>query len=121
MITGQVNDDDQAVVTLRFVGTNDRQLDIECVVETGFTGDIGLTGAMAEALSLTSVGSTETTVAGATVQTNAYIATLEWHGRRAPAVALVMPRACVGMGLLKGNVLIATVSPGQIVQITPIT
>ena len=120
MIVGQVNNDEQLVVTLSFTGADNTKRDIECVVVTGFTGEIGLPDSVAQSLSLTFAGRTETTVAGTNVETSGYVAYLNWHGETVPAIALGMPMPCVGMGLLKGNVLIATVSPGQIVQITPI-
>ena len=121
MITGQINDEGQAVVTLTFTGADNVKQDIECVVVTGFTGDIGLPDTVAQSLSLTFVGKTETTVAGIRVEANGYIANLDWHGKNVHAIALSMSVACLGMGMLSDNVLIATVSPGQMVQITPVS
>ena len=121
MITGQINDEDQAVVTLTFTGEDNARQDIECVVVTGFTGEIGLPDIVAQSLSLISVGKTETTVAGTKIETNGYVVNLDWHGKNVHAIALGMPVPCLGMGMLKGNVLIATVSPGQMVQITPLS
>lgn len=120
MITGHVNDDDQIVVTLTFTGASGVKQDIECAVVTGFTGDIGLPDAVARSLSLTPTGRTETTVAGSKIETNSYIiGNLEWHDRNVHAIVLGMPIACIGMGILKGNTIVASVSPGQTVQITP--
>ena len=63
MITGSVTEAREAVVWLKIRGTNGLQVDLEAVVDTGFSGFVSLPQTWMDALALPQVGSVEMTLA----------------------------------------------------------
>lgn len=93
-------------------------LQIETVVDTGFTGHLTLPTETVEALGLPIVGSAESILAdGSLVMEDVCIAKVLWHGEERPIRVLVsdaMP--LLGMSLFRGNELrIEAVDGGEVV------
>lgn len=92
-------------------------LQVEAVVDTGFTGHLTLPTATVEALGLPIVGSAESILAdGSLVLEDVCLARVLWHGEERPIrvlVADVMP--LLGMSLLRGSELrIEVIDDGEV-------
>src|SRR5437667_5435995 len=88
MTTGTVLDL-TAYVTSTLVSPNGRHMDVDLVIDTGFTGTVALPEALCLALELPYLTSQQFTFADGHVDwANIYVATLELNGRR---IALEIP------------------------------
>lgn len=97
-------------------------LQIEAVVDTGFTGHLTLPTATVEALELPIVGSAESILAdGSLVLEDVCLARVLWHGGERPVRVLVADATpLLGMALLRGSELRIEVVDGGEVVIRPL-
>jgi clan AA aspartic protease len=80
-------------------------LQVETVVDTGFTGHLTLPSATVEALDLPTIGSAESILAdGSLVMEDVSLARVLWHGEERPVRVLVVEAPpLLGMALLRGS------------------
>lgn len=80
-------------------------LQVETVVDTGFTGHLTLPTATVEALGLPNIGSAESILAdGSLVMEDVCLARVFWHGEERPVRVLVADAPpLLGMALLRGS------------------
>ena len=120
MIAGVVNARHEAVVRLRVRGPAGSELDVDTVIDSGFTASMTLPAMIVAALGLTrqSVGGA-VLADGSVRQFEIYAAEVEWNGGwRSVLVSAVGVEALVGMRLLAGHELRVAVVPGGAVEIT---
>lgn len=105
MIEGTVNERLEAAVRLTIGGTSEREIRVDAVVDTGYSGYLTLPPSIVVGLGLQRAGTSRAMLAdGREVRFNFYGATVQWSGRtldvqvdEADAVPLV------GMELLHGH------------------
>lgn len=98
--------------------TDTPSLQINAVVDTGFTGHLTLQTATVEALELPIIGSAESVLAdGSLVLEDVCMARVLWHGGERPIRVLVADATpLLGMSLLRGSELrIEAVNGGEVV------
>ena len=80
-------------------------LQVETVVDTGFTGHLTLPSATVEALGLPTIGSADSILAGGSlVMEDVCMARVLWHGEERPVRVLVADATpLLGMALLRGS------------------
>ena len=122
MIAGVVNARHEAVVQLRVRGPAGSELDVDTVIDSGFTASMTL-----PAMTVAALGLTRQSVGGAVLadgsvrQFEIYAAEVEWNGGwRSVLVSAVGVEALLGMRLLAGHELRIEVVPGGAVEITPL-
>jgi clan AA aspartic protease len=102
-----VADGSEAVLPLRIFdpGQAGRQVDIQAVIDTGFTGHLTLTVELVSSLALPELGLEELLLAdGSTEIASVHRATVEWHGRSRTVPALAVGgEPLIGMALLAGS------------------
>ena len=119
MITGKVNAYREAVITLKVLGSEGREQQIEAVVDTGFTGFLTLPSAFIAALRLPwrRRGRAELADGSATVF-DVYEARVLWDGEdRRIAIDSAETEPLIGMSLLYGYALTVQVIDGGSVTI----
>lgn len=109
----------EPVIGIRVLGGNDLEMEVEAVVDTGFTGELTLPHGTIERLELASAGTRDATLADDhTVDVAAYDAEVLWHERTVRIEALATSGApLVGMELLRGSELRVEATPGGRVRI----
>lgn len=120
MIRGTVTSSGEAVVPLRVRGANGSEVDIDAVIDTGYTGILTLPPAAITVLNLPWLYDGRVTLGDGTVRTvGVYDAEVEWDGswRNVP-VTEVDGTALIGMKLLAGHEVFIEVVPGGVVDIT---
>ena len=119
MITGQVSNDREAIITLEILGPQEQKTAVQAILDTGYDGEISLPGELIRQIGLSSAGFRRGMLAdGSTVVLSAFLGTLMWHGRqRDVLVAQVDDTPLVGMGLLHGSRLLIDVIPDGTVSI----
>jgi predicted aspartyl protease len=122
MIRGVVNARDEAIVGLRLRGPGGSELDVDTIVDSGFTASVTLPAATVAALGLARQSGGGAVLADGSVrQYDIYPAELRWNGGwRRVLVWAVGNQALLGMGLMAGNELRIAVVPGGVVEITPL-
>lgn len=107
-------------VTFRVPGHGDLQ--IECVIDTGFEGAITLPPAAALTLGLPFLTELTANLAdGTDVRTDVYVATVLWDGvEREVAVLALGQRPLVGAALLSGFHLGIDIVHGGVVEVDPL-
>ena len=105
MIQGSVNAFHEAVIPLTIRDVNGHEHLMHAVVDTGFTGNVSLSGATIQMLGLTPVGQVDALLAdGSRIRLDVYRTTVIWHGApRTVDVDCVEGTAMVGMMLLEGS------------------
>ena len=105
MLSGRVNSRREAVVRLWISGPSDRALEIEAIVDTGFTGSLTLPQSCVTQLGLVWKGRGEGVLADGTSSSfGVYQAVALWHGQpRAIPVHAVESKPLLGMTLLDGS------------------
>lgn len=114
MIQGVVNASHEAVVALTLHGPAGQTRDIEAVIDTGFTGYLTVTPALAGALGLDFLGMGRATLAdGQEVTFPSYAVTVLWDGRHRYVEANAADTTpLVGMRLLERHSLYVEVEDG---------
>lgn len=122
MIRGVVNTRCEAVIRLRVRGLGGAELDVDAVVDSGFTASLTLPAEVVAALGLTRQSGGGAVLADGSVwQFDIYTAEVKWDGDWRPVlVSAVGDEALVGMRLLAGHELRIAVVPGGVVAITPL-
>lgn len=119
MIAGVVNASREAVLTLTVQGPSGQALNIEAVIDTGYSGMLTLPPSIVAGLGLTFRSSGRAMLAnGAEEAFSTYDATVLWDGalRQVEADALG-PTPLAGMALLDGHELCLNVTEGGRVSI----
>lgn len=122
MIGGVVNARHEAVVRLRVRGPSGLELDVDTVIDSGFTASLTLPATTVAALGLARQSGGGAVLADGSVrQFEIYGAEVEWNGGWRPVlVSAIGDEALVGMRLLAGHELRIAVVPGGAVEITPL-
>jgi clan AA aspartic protease len=110
----------EAVIGLRVSGRESAaDVEVEAVIDTGFTGHLTLPPDVVRALSLPVRGSVDAELAdGGTTTLTVYDALVLWHDRRRRVPVYGSDGAAfVGMALLRGSTLTVEVMPGGAVEI----
>ncbi|MFI5461082.1 MAG: clan AA aspartic protease [Isosphaerales bacterium] len=122
MIGGVVNTRHEAVVPLRVRGPSGLELDVDTVIDSGFTASLTLPATTVAALGLARQSGGGAVLADGSVrQFDIYAAEVEWNGGWRPVlVSAIGVEALAGMRLLAGHELRIEVVPGGGVEITPL-
>jgi clan AA aspartic protease len=122
MIRGFVNARREAIVSLRLRGPGGVELDVDAVVDSGFTSSLTLPSAIVVALGLVRQSSGGALLAdGSRRRFDVYAAEVAWDGSWRPVlVSAVGEDVLLGMRLLSDHELRIAVRPGGAVQITPL-
>ena len=122
MIRGTVNARLEAVLRLRVRGPGGAELDVDAVVDTGFTSSLTLPSAAVTALGLVRQSGGSVVLGDGSVRHfDVYAAVVEWDGNWRPVlVSAVGDEVLVGMRLLAGHELRVAVVPGGPVEISPL-
>jgi clan AA aspartic protease len=122
MIQGVVNARLEATIRLRVRASDGSELDVEAVIDSGFTGSFTLPAAVIAALGLAHQSGGRAVLAdGSIQQVDIYAAEVDWDGSwRSVLVMEVGGEALVGMRLLAGHQVRFEVVPGGAVEITPL-
>ena len=122
MISGVVNARHEAVVRLRVRGPGGLELDLDTLIDSGFTASLNLPATTVAALGLARQSGGGAVLADGSVrQFDIFAAEVEWDSVWRPVlVSAVGAEALVGMRLLAGHELRVAVVPGGAVQITPL-
>ena len=122
MIRGVVNARLEAVVRLRVRGPGSAEVEVDAVVDTGFTSSLTLPADTVEALGLTRQSGGGAILADGSVrQFDSFAAEVAWNdGWRPILVYTVGAEALLGMLLLAGHELRVEVIPGGSVAIDPL-
>ena len=120
MIGGVVNARFEAGVQIKVRGPNASELDVNAIVDTGFTASLTLPAVTVAALDLIRQSSGGAVLAdGSVKQFDIYEAEVEWDGDWRPVlVSCVGDEALIGMRLLAGRELRIAIVPGGSVEIT---
>jgi clan AA aspartic protease len=112
-MTGIVTAGLQARLDLEVLGSSGGWHVVEAVIDTGFDGELMLSGALIAALGLASLGTYHANLAhGKRTILKYYEATVMWHGRRRRIEVLESGGvSLLGMELLQGSRLILDVAP----------
>jgi len=122
MIRGVVNARREAIVALRVRGPSGTELDVDAIVDSGFTSSLTLPGAVIAALGLVRrSGSGALLADGSSRQFDVYAAEAAWGGAwRLVLVSALGDEVLLGMRLLAGHELRIVVRRGGEVTITPL-
>lgn len=122
VIRGAVTAGREAIIRLRVRGPSGLELDVDSVVDSGFTGSLTLPGATVAALGLARQSGSEAVLADGSVrQFDVFAAEVDWLGGWRPVlVSAVGDESLLGMRLLAGHELRIAVVPGGVVEITPL-
>lgn len=122
MIRGMVNARREAVVPLRLRGPGGNDLDVEAVVDSGFTASLTLPAREVAALGLVRQSGGGAVLADGSIrQFDIYAAEVAWDGSWRPIlVSAVGDEVLLGMRLLADHELRIAVVPGGVVEITPL-
>ncbi len=123
MITGTVNSSREAAIRLSIRGSNEREQEIEAVIDTGFNGFITLPPAVVAALDLPYLGCGRAILAnGGEELFDLHEATVIWDGRALSVEAEAADTdALVGTSLLCGHDLRIHMVDGGVVTIARLT
>ena len=105
----------EAVLTLTVRDEDDGQpVDVEAVIDTGFSGHLTLPASFVGDLNLTREGDVEVELAnGQIAELGVYEARVRWHDREVPVpVYEADGEPLIGMSLLRGSRLTVDVAPG---------
>ena len=104
----------EAIVPLTLLGSGGSRVEVEAVIDTGFTGHLTLLAEVVRSLALSGRGFVEVELAdGSTAALEVYDARVLWRGReRLVPVYEAEGGPLVGMSLLRGSRLTVEVEPG---------
>jgi clan AA aspartic protease len=122
MIRGVVNVRSEAVVRLRVRGPAGDEVDVDAVIDTGFTASLALPAALVTGLGLIrQSGGSALLADGSTRPFDVYAAEVDWHGAWRPILVwAVGTDVLLGMRLLAGHELRVEAVPGGVVTIAPL-
>ncbi|MCC6361648.1 MAG: clan AA aspartic protease [Phycisphaerales bacterium] len=122
-MAGIVNQNMEATVRVRIVGRSDDRLEVQCVIDTGFSGALTLPSLLISRLDLRWVSVQGAELAdGRVVATNVYAGEAIWNERRVPIeIDEADTDPLLGMALLAGHELNVKVHRGGEVRITALT
>ena len=121
MITGHVNANLEAVISLSVVGANKEVREIEAVIDTGYSEFLSLSLELITSLNLSQIGKTQLTLAdGTEIISDLYQATIIWDGQpRTVQVDAFESAILVGMALIRNCDLHVRAAVDGPVTITP--
>ena len=122
MTSGWINRDRELVVPLTVLDGDTASLVLECVVDTGFSGDLTLPPSVIQHLRLQRAETiTVITANEASARLNAYRGAILWQGqRRAVRIIEAEGTPLIGIGLLWDNLLTAAITDNGAVTIGPL-
>jgi clan AA aspartic protease len=122
VIRGVVNARNEGIVTLCVRGPGGSEVDVDAVVDSGFTASLTLSAATIAALGLTRASGGSAVLADGSIRPfDIYAAEVVWDGGWRPVlVSAVGTEALLGLRLLAGHELRIAVVPGGAVEITPL-
>lgn len=122
MIRGTVNYNNEAVVPLRVRGPSGSEVEIDAVIDTGFTGFLTLPPALTSALGLQLVTNTATRLGDGTMRyLDVYEVEIEWDAAWvAVRASEIDAQPLIGTRLLAGHEVFIEFVPGGGVDITPL-
>ncbi len=115
---GKVNDRLEAVLPLRVRGSGGVEVEVEAVVDTGYTGSMTLPATVAATLRLERRSGGRAVLAdGSSRRFDTFAAEVEWGGSwRGVMVSALGDEVLIGMGLLAGHELrVEVVASGPVV------
>jgi clan AA aspartic protease len=117
---GQVNSSREAMLKFVVIGTDDRKMAIDAVIDTGFNGDLILPLDLISTLELKIQGYQKAILGDGTLsQLQVYAAMVIWDGsRRLVEVNAATSGALIGMGLLEGYKLEVDTILNDMVKVT---
>ena len=123
MLTGRVNGDLQAWLTVEIMTPSGQPRSIEVALDTGFNGQIALPAITIQRLELSEESSRlAITATGDRVRLTTYYTTMMWHGEpRIIEVVEADSEPLLGMELLLGNRVTLDVLEGGPVTIYPLS
>ena len=123
MLTGRVNGDLQAWLTVEIMAPSGQPRPIEVALDTGFNGQIALPAITIQRLELSEESSRlAITATGDRVRLTTYYTTMMWHGEpRIIEVVEADSEPLLGMELLLGNRVTLDVLEGGPVTIYPLS
>ena len=121
-MVGIVNARLEAKIRLTIIGPSGVKLDIDALIDTGFTGSLVLPAATVSALGLEKrSGGTAVLADGTPCNYHNFGAEVEWDGAtRGVVVSAVGKEALAGMVLLAGNKLTIAIEDGGTVELQPL-
>ncbi len=122
MIPGSVNARLEALLRLNVRGPTGIEIEVDALIDTGFTGSLMLPLATVAALGLIKRSGGSAILADGSVRhVDTYGAEVTWDGMsRGVMVSAVGDEALVGMILLAGYRLLVDVEPGGVVEVQPL-
>lgn len=119
MISGHVNANPEAVVSLVVLGPDGQEQEIEAVIDSGFTGQITLPPRLIAELGLPLLGQSRAVLGdGSEIDYDVFEVSLIWDGRaRLVNVDSADTEPLLGMGMLLGHEIAMQVIPGGTVSI----
>ena len=122
MIKGVVNSRREAILRLKVRGPGGIDVDVDAVIDTGFTASLSLPSASVDALGLVQKSKSSAILADGSVRKFAiYNAEVKWDGTwRTVLVSAIGDEPLLGMRLLEGHELRIEVKPSGLVQIVPL-
>jgi clan AA aspartic protease len=103
-VVGRVNEALEARVTIRIIGGPQGTLDVECIIDTGFSGALVLPSSIVELLGLPIVGHEIISMVGEAKDTaDITLAQVEWFGEVRREDVIVKEDSLIGTALLKGT------------------
>ena len=122
MIIGKINANVEAVVNLVVVGPDESEVDVDALIDTGFSGDLTLPPDVIDTLQLIWLGRQLGILAdGSTDLIDVYLAVVQWDGsRRDVEIDAAITQPLVGMNLLLGHSLQIEVVENGVVAIAPL-
>ncbi|HEV3003446.1 MAG TPA: hypothetical protein VGX78_03250 [Pirellulales bacterium] len=122
MIRGVVNARREPIVPLQVRGPGGTELEVEAVVDSGFTASLTLPAVDVAALGLERQSGGGAILADGEIrQFDIYAAEVAWGGGWRPVlVSALGDEVLLGMRLLAGHELRIAVVPGGVVEITPL-
>ena len=122
MMTGRVTADREVVIELEVVGSDQAKGKVEAVMDTGFNGYLILPSDLVNRFNLQLAGNRRATLGdGNTVVLDSYLANVVWHDQEREILVLQAEGGpLMGMSLLYGNRVTATIVDGGDVTIAPL-
>ena len=122
MMAGRVTANREVIIELEVVGSNQMKGKVEAVMDTGFNGYLILPSDLVNRFKLQLAGNRRATLGdGNTVVLDGYLANVVWHDQEREILVLQAEGGpLLGMSLLYGNRVTATIVDGGDVTIEPL-